>query len=163
MTQPSEPAFLIKALALATLADEEGQARDVEWKMRVAHRIHHLAVNHYGLEPSDLIFDALTFPLSTGDEALRGDAMATIEAIKRIKTELPGVFTVLGVSNVSFGLNPASRHVLNSVFLHECRVAGLDAAIVTAILDGLCEVLHAQAPRDITTLGSAFVLFEQCV
>ena len=70
--------------------------------------------------PSDLIFDALTFPLSTGDDDLRRDAMATIEAIRRIKAELPGVYTTLGLSNVSFGLKPAARHVLNSVFLHEC-------------------------------------------
>src|SRR4029077_11945868 len=78
------------AAAICLVIDEEGQARDVEWKMRVAHRIHDLAVNRYGLESSDLIFDALTFPLSTGDEDLRGDAMATIEAIKRIKAEIPG-------------------------------------------------------------------------
>ena len=104
----------------------------MEWKVRVAHRIHDLAVNKYGLQATDLIFDPLTFPLSTGDDDLRGDAMATIEAIRRIKIELPGVSTVLGLSNVSFGLKPASRHVLNSVFLHECRQAGLDAAIVHA-------------------------------
>ncbi|MTA19122.1 MAG: methionine synthase, partial [Actinobacteria bacterium] len=108
------------AAVVCLLIDEEGQARDIEWKLRIAHRIHDLAVNRYGLEPSDLIFDALTFPLSTGDDDLRGDAIATIEAIKRIKTELPGVFTTLGVSNVSFGLKPAARHVLNSVFLAEC-------------------------------------------
>src|SRR5207245_3548276 len=117
---------------ICLLIDEEGQARDVEWKMRVAHRIHDLAVNRYGLESADLIFDALTFPLSTGGEDLRGDAMATIEAIRRIKAELPGAHTVLGLSNVSVGLKPAARHVLNSVFLHECREAGLDAAIVHA-------------------------------
>ncbi len=120
------------AAVICLLIDEEGQARDVEWKMRIAHRIHDLAVQRYGLEPSDLIFDALTFPLSTGDDDLRGDAMATIEAIRRIKAELPGVFTTLGVSNVSFGLKPAARHVLNSVFLHECVQAGLDSAIVHA-------------------------------
>jgi 5-methyltetrahydrofolate--homocysteine methyltransferase len=120
------------AAVICLLIDEEGQARDVEWKMRVAHRIHDLAVERYGLEPGDLIFDALTFPLSTGDEDLRGDGMATIEAIERIKAELPGVFTTLGVSNVSFGLKPAARHVLNSVFLHECVQAGLDSAIVHA-------------------------------
>ncbi len=120
------------AAVICLLIDEEGQARDVEWKMRVAHRIHDLAVDRYGLEPGDLIFDALTFPLSTGDDDLRGDAMATIEAIRRIKAELPGVFTTLGVSNVSFGLKPAARHVLNSVFLHECVQAGLDSAIVHA-------------------------------
>ncbi|MHB8672020.1 MAG: homocysteine S-methyltransferase family protein, partial [Acidimicrobiales bacterium] len=120
------------AAVICLLIDEEGQARDVEWKLRVAHRIHDLATGSYGLQPSDLIFDALTFPLSTGGDDLRGDGMATIEAIRRIKAELPGVFTVLGVSNVSFGLKPVVRHVLNSVFLHECVEAGLDAAIVHA-------------------------------
>jgi 5-methyltetrahydrofolate--homocysteine methyltransferase len=120
------------AAVICLLIDEEGQARDVEWKLRIAHRIHDLAVNRYGLEAGDLIFDALTFPLSTGDEDLRHDAMNTIEAIRRIKAELPGVFTTLGVSNVSFGLKPAARHVLNSVFLHECVEAGLDSAIVHA-------------------------------
>ncbi len=117
---------------ICLLIDEEGQARDVEWKMRIAKRIHDLAIERYGLEPGDLVFDPLTFPLSTGDDDLRGDAMATIEAIRRIKAELPGVHTVLGLSNVSFGLSPAARHVLNSVFLDECVKAGLDAAIVHA-------------------------------
>ncbi|MDE0236614.1 MAG: B12-binding domain-containing protein, partial [bacterium] len=112
--------------------DEEGQARDLEWKMRVAHRLHRLAVERYGLAASDLIFDALTFPLSTGDDDLRKDGLATIEAIRRIKAELPGAYTTLGVSNVSFGLKPAARHVLNSMFLHECLDAGLDSAIVHA-------------------------------
>jgi 5-methyltetrahydrofolate--homocysteine methyltransferase len=120
------------AAVICLLIDEEGQARDVEWKLRVAHRIHDLAVERYGMDPSDLIMDALTFPLSTGDDDLRRDGLATIEAIRRIKDELPGVSTVLGVSNVSFGLKPAARHVLNSVFLHECVAAGLDAAIVHA-------------------------------
>ncbi|HEX6419382.1 MAG TPA: methionine synthase [Acidimicrobiales bacterium] len=120
------------AAVVCLLIDEEGQARDVEWKLRVAHRIHDLATQRYGLAPSDLIFDALTFPLSTGDEDLRHDAMSTIEAIRRIKAELPGVYTTLGVSNVSFGLSPAARHVLNSVFLHEAVQAGLDSAIVHA-------------------------------
>jgi 5-methyltetrahydrofolate--homocysteine methyltransferase len=120
------------AAVICLLIDEEGQARDLDWKMRVAHRLHDLAVGTYGLEASDLIFDALTFPLSTGGDDLRRDAMETLEAIKRINTELPGVRTVLGVSNVSFGLNPAARRVLNSVFLHEAVEAGLDAAIVHA-------------------------------
>ena len=120
------------AAVICLLIDEEGQARDVEWKLRIAHRIHDLAVNRYGLESGDLIFDALTFPLSTGDDDLRRDGIATIEAIKRIKAEMPGVHTTLGVSNVSFGLKPAARHVLNSVFLHECVEAGLDSAIVHA-------------------------------
>jgi len=117
---------------ICLLIDERGQARDVEWKMEIAHRIHRLAVDRYGLSASDLVFDALTFPLSTGDDDLRRDAMHTIDAIKRIKAEIPGAFTTLGVSNVSFGLSPASRRVLNSVFLHECVQAGLDSAIVHA-------------------------------
>jgi len=120
------------AAVICLLIDEEGQARDVEWKLRVAHRITDLAVGTYGLDPTDLIFDALTFPLSTGDEDLRSDAMATMEAIRRIKEEIPGAHTTLGVSNVSFGLNPASRHVLNSVFIAECVKHGLDSAIVHA-------------------------------
>jgi 5-methyltetrahydrofolate--homocysteine methyltransferase len=120
------------AAVICLTIDEEGQARTADWKVRVARRIHDLAVGRYGLEPSDLIFDALTFPLGSGQEDLRRDAIETIEAIRRIKAELPGVYTVLGVSNVSFGLKPAIRHVLNSVFLHECVEAGLDAAIVHA-------------------------------
>jgi 5-methyltetrahydrofolate--homocysteine methyltransferase len=116
---------------VALLIDEEGQARDVEWKLRVAHRIHDLATQRYGLAPEDLLFDTLTFPLGSGQEDLRHDAIATLEAIRRIKAELPGVRTILGVSNVSFGLSPAARQVLNSAFLHEAREAGLDAAIVS--------------------------------
>ncbi|HKE98898.1 MAG TPA: methionine synthase [Actinomycetes bacterium] len=119
------------AALVALLIDEQGQARDVDWKLRVAHRIHDLAVDRYGLAPEDLVFDALTFPLGAGTEDLRKDAMATLDAIERIKAELPGVRTILGVSNVSFGLAPAARQVLNSVFLHEARQRGLDAAIVS--------------------------------
>ena len=100
--------------------------------MEIAHRIHEIATERYGLSASDLIFDALTFPLSTGDDDLRRDAMYTMEAIRRIKAEIPGAHTTLGVSNVSFGLNPPARHALNSVFLHECVQAGLDSAIVHA-------------------------------
>ena len=118
--------------AVCLLIDERGQARDVEWKMEVAHRLHKIATERYGLRASDLIFDALTFPLGTGDADLRRDGMATIEAIRRIKAEIPGAFTTLGVSNVSFGLKPALRQVLNSVFLAECVEAGLDSAIVHA-------------------------------
>jgi 5-methyltetrahydrofolate--homocysteine methyltransferase len=120
------------AAVICLTIDEEGQARTADWKVRVAKRLYDIAIERYGLEASDLIFDALTFPLSTGDDDLRRDAIETIEAIRRIKAELPGVHTVLGLSNVSFGLKPAARHVLNSVFLHECREAGLDAAIVHA-------------------------------
>jgi 5-methyltetrahydrofolate--homocysteine methyltransferase len=120
------------AAVICLLIDEEGQARDVEWKLRVARRIVDLAVGTYGLSHEDLIFDALTFPLTTGDEDLRKDAMATMEAITRIKEEFPGVHTTLGVSNVSFGISPAARHVLNSIFIHESVKHGLDSAIVHA-------------------------------
>jgi len=120
------------AAVICLLIDEDGQARDVEWKLRVAHRLYELATRTYGLEASDLIFDALTFPLTTGAAELRGDAMATIEAIRRIKAELPGVFTTLGISNVSFGINSGARQILNTVFLDECLAAGLDSAIIHA-------------------------------
>jgi 5-methyltetrahydrofolate--homocysteine methyltransferase len=120
------------AAAICLLIDERGQARDLEWKMEIAHRLHEIATLEYGLASEDLIFDPLTFPLSTGDDSLRRDAIETIDAIRRIKDELPGAHTVLGVSNVSFGLRPAARRVLNSVFLHECVEAGLDAAIIHA-------------------------------
>jgi 5-methyltetrahydrofolate--homocysteine methyltransferase len=120
------------AAVVCLLIDEDGQARTAEWKLRVARRLYDLAVDRYGLEPSDLIFDALTFPLGSGQEDLRRDAIATLDAIRRIKIELPGVYTVLGVSNVSFGLKPAARQVLNSVFLHHAMQVGLDAAIVNA-------------------------------
>jgi 5-methyltetrahydrofolate--homocysteine methyltransferase len=120
------------AAVVCMTIDEEGQARTTDWKFRIAKRIYELASERYGIEPTDLIFDCLTFPLSTGQDDLRRDGIETIEAIKRVKAELPGASTILGVSNVSFGLKPAARHVLNSVFLHECVEAGLDAAIVHA-------------------------------
>jgi 5-methyltetrahydrofolate--homocysteine methyltransferase len=120
------------AAVVCTCIDEVGQARTAEWKVRAARAIYDVAVDRYGLEPSDLIFDPLALPLSTGMEESRRDGIETIEGIRRIKAELPGVSTVLGLSNVSFGLNPAARQVLNSVFLHECVEAGLDSAIVHA-------------------------------
>jgi 5-methyltetrahydrofolate--homocysteine methyltransferase len=120
------------AAVVCTCIDTEGQARTAEWKLRAARAIHDVAVGRYGLEPSDLIFDPLVLPLSTGMEESRRDGIETIEGVKRIKAELPGVFTIVGLSNVSFGLNPAARHVLNSMFLHELVEAGLDAAIVHA-------------------------------
>jgi 5-methyltetrahydrofolate--homocysteine methyltransferase len=100
--------------------------------MEVAHRLNKIATERYGLRSSDLIFDALTFPIGTGDKDLRRDGLATMEAIRRIKEEIPGAFTTLGLSNVSFGLKPALRQVLNSVFLAECTAIGLDSAIVHA-------------------------------
>ena len=120
------------AAVICLAIDEEGQARTADWKLNVCRRIYDLAADRYGIEPTDLIFDALTFPLGAGSEDLRRDGIETIEGIRRIKAELPGAHTILGLSNVSFGLKPAARHVLNSVFLHECRDAGLDAAIVHA-------------------------------
>jgi len=117
---------------VCTCIDEEGQARTAAWKLRAARAIHDIAVERYGLEPDDLLFDPLALPLSTGMEESRRDGIETIEGIRQIKSELPGVHTILGLSNVSFGLNPAARQVLNSVFLHECVEAGLDAAIVHA-------------------------------
>ncbi|MEY3452511.1 MAG: methionine synthase [Ilumatobacteraceae bacterium] len=120
------------AAVICLLIDERGQARDVEWKMQIAHRLHKIATERYGLSSSDLIFDPLTFPLTTGDADLRRDGIESIEAIRRIKAEIPGALTVMGLSNVSFGINPAARQVLNSVFLDECVKAGLDSAIVHA-------------------------------
>jgi len=120
------------AAVVCTCIDTEGQARTADWKVRAARAIAEIAIDRYGLEPSDLIFDPLVLPLSTGMEESRRDGIETIEGIRRIKAELPGVFTIVGLSNVSFGLNPAARHVLNSMFLHECVEAGLDAAIVHA-------------------------------
>ncbi|HZN15838.1 MAG TPA: methionine synthase [Acidimicrobiales bacterium] len=120
------------AAVVCTCIDEEGQARTPEWKLRAARKIHDLAVNRYGLLPSDLIFDPLALTLGTGIEESRGDGASTIEGIRLIKAELPGVYTILGLSNISFGLKAAARHVLNSVYLHECVQAGLDAAIVHA-------------------------------
>ena len=120
------------AAVVCTCIDEEGQARTADWKVRAATAIRDIAVERYGLRPEDLMFDPLALPLSTGMEESRKDGIETIEGIRRIKAELPGVYTVLGLSNVSFGLNPAARQVLNSVFLHECVEAGLDAAIVHA-------------------------------
>ncbi|MGA2834973.1 MAG: methionine synthase [Acidimicrobiales bacterium] len=120
------------AAVVCTCIDTEGQARTADWKLRAAKAIHDIATERYGLRAEDLLFDPLALPLSTGMEESRRDGIETIEGIRRIKQELPGVYTVLGLSNVSFGLNPAARQVLNSVFLHECVEAGLDAAIVHA-------------------------------
>ena len=120
------------AAVVATCIDEEGQARTAEWKLRAATNITNLAVERYGLKATDIFIDALALPLSTGMEESRRDGIETLEGIRRIKAELPGVRTILGLSNISFGLNPAARQVLNSVYLHECVEAGLDAAIVHA-------------------------------
>ncbi|HEX3539423.1 MAG TPA: methionine synthase [Acidimicrobiales bacterium] len=120
------------AAVVCTCIDEEGQARTAAWKLRAARAIYDLAVDRYGMDPTDLLFDPLVLPLSTGMEESRKDGVETIEGIRRIKAELLGAGTIVGLSNVSFGLAPAARHALNSVFLHECQQAGLDAAIVHA-------------------------------
>jgi 5-methyltetrahydrofolate--homocysteine methyltransferase len=117
---------------VCTCIDTDGQARTAEWKVRAAGSIYDLAVNRYGLRPEDLFFDALVLPVSTGMEESRRDGIETLEGIKLINATYPGVRTVLGISNVSFGLSPAARQALNSVFLHECQKAGLDAAIVNS-------------------------------
>jgi 5-methyltetrahydrofolate--homocysteine methyltransferase len=118
------------AAVIALTIDEQGMALTADRKVAIAHRIHDLAVNKYGMRSEDLIFDALTLPISTGQEDYRSAAIETLEAVRRIKLELPHSRTVLGVSNISFGLNAYARRVLNSVFLKEAVDRGLDTAIV---------------------------------
>ena len=120
------------AAVVALTIDEEGMAKTAVRKLGIAKRIHAICVDEYGLAPHDLIFDDLTFTLATGEREFRRSAVETIEGIREIKAALPGVLTSLGVSNVSFGLSPQARAVLNSVFLHHCVEAGLDLAIVNA-------------------------------
>ncbi len=115
---------------IALTIDEVGMAKTAERKLEVARRIAEIACDEHGLDRELLIFDALTFTLTTGDDEWKPSAVATIEGIERIKAELPGVKTSLGVSNVSFGVSPPARAVLNSVFLHHCVEAGLDLAMV---------------------------------
>ncbi len=126
---------LLKKYGAATVAltiSEKGMAMTAEDKIAVARRIYDIAIGEFGLRPADLLFDVLTFTVGSGDESLRDAARQTLQAITAIKAELPGVATVLGVSNISFGLPVAARKILNSVFLHEAVAAGLDAAIVDA-------------------------------
>jgi 5-methyltetrahydrofolate--homocysteine methyltransferase len=119
------------AVVVGTI-DEEGMARTAEGKFAIAKRAYDQAGGELDFPVSDIFFDALALPISTGIEEDRRNALETIKGIRRIKEELPGCYTILGVSNISFGLNPASRVVLNSVFLHDAVEAGLDAAIVNA-------------------------------
>ena len=120
------------AAVIGLTIDEEGQARTAEWKVRVAARLITDLTEKWGLRQSDIVLDCLTFPIATGQEETRRDGIETIEAIREVKRRYPDVQTTLGLSNISFGLNPAARVVLNSVFLHECIEAGLDSAIVHA-------------------------------
>jgi 5-methyltetrahydrofolate--homocysteine methyltransferase len=121
------------AFVVAMTIDEQGMAHTADRKVEIARRIHALACDEHGLPPECLLFDVLTFPVTTGQEDLRDDARQTIEGIRRVKAELPGVLTVLGLSNVSFGISLAARGVLNSAFLFHCVQAGLDLAIVNPV------------------------------
>jgi len=131
--------------------DEEGMARTAERKFAIAQRAYRDALE-YGLPAHEIFYDPLALPISTGIEEDRRNGAATVEAIRRIRSELPGVHVVLGVSNVSFGLSPAARIVLNSVFLHDCCEAGMDAAIVSpAKILPLAKISeeHQQVCRDL--------------
>lgn len=133
------------AAVVALTIDEEGMAKTADRKAAIAQRIFTIATDEYGLPPDALIFDVLTFPLTTGQEDLRHSSVETLDAIRRVKAELPGVLTILGVSNVSFGVAPHARAVLNSVFLYHAVEAGLDLAIVNpAHITPYAEVDNAQ-------------------
>ncbi len=120
------------AALVALTIDEEGQATTADWKFRVAKRIYDICTQEYDIPPSDLLFDTLVFPVTTGQEELRDSALQTLESIRRVKEELPGALTHIGLSNVSFGLTPYTRQVVNSVFLHYAQEYGLDSAILHA-------------------------------
>ena len=120
------------AAVVGLTIDEQGMAHTAGGKLAVAERLYNLVVRDYGFDPADLIIDPLTFTLGSGDETFRGSAVATLDAIRMIKERLPGVLTILGVSNVSFGLSPAVRHVLNALMLYHGVKAGLDLAIFNA-------------------------------
>ena len=118
------------ASVIALTIDEDGMAKDADAKLRIAHRLHDFAVDRFGLPPSDLLFDPLTFTICTGNEDDRKLGIHTLDAIERIAAELPECQIILGLSNISFGLNPAARHVLNSVYLDHAQRRGLTGAIV---------------------------------
>jgi 5-methyltetrahydrofolate--homocysteine methyltransferase len=120
------------AAVVALTIDEEGQARTAAKKVEIAERLIDTLTGEWGMDEGDILVDCLTFTLATGQEESRRDGLETIEGIRELKRRRPAVQTTLGLSNISFGLNPAARQVLNSVFLHECEQAGLDSAIVHA-------------------------------
>ncbi|BDH57492.1 hypothetical protein MTP03_24310 [Tsukamurella sp. PLM1] len=120
------------AAVVALTIDEEGQARTAEGKVRIAERLIADLTGNWGLSLDDIIIDPLVFPISTGQEEVRRDALETIEAVRVLHEKYPSLHFTVGLSNVSFGLNPAARQVLNSVFLNELREAGLDSAILHA-------------------------------
>jgi 5-methyltetrahydrofolate--homocysteine methyltransferase len=120
------------AAVVALTIDEEGMAKTAQRKFEIAKRIYELSVNKYGMSPKDLVFDTLTFTLGSGDEDFRKAGLETIDAIRLIKNAFPEVGFVLGISNISFGLKPAARHILNSVFMHDAIEAGLSMAIINS-------------------------------
>jgi 5-methyltetrahydrofolate--homocysteine methyltransferase len=120
------------AALVALTIDEQGQATTADWKFQVAERIYKICTQEYGIPPTDLLFDPLVFPVTTGQEDLRTSALETLNAIRLIKSRLPGALTHIGLSNVSFGLSPYARQVVNSVFLHYALEYGLDSAILHA-------------------------------
>ena len=120
------------AAVVALTIDEEGQARTADTKFAIADRLIKDLTHNWGMNLVDITVDTLTFPIATGQDETRRDGIETIEAIRRLNAAYPGVQSTLGISNISFGLSPAARHVLNSVFLHECVQAGLTSAIVHA-------------------------------
>ena len=142
LQKPAEVLPLAKEHGSAVVCltiDEDGMAKTADEKVRIARRIHDLCVDEYGLRPEDLLFDVLTFTICTGNEDDRKLGAETLEGIRRVREELPGVGCLLGLSNISFGLKPAARHALNSVFLHHAQEAGMTAAILHA---GRIEPLH---------------------
>ncbi|MFN8521914.1 MAG: methionine synthase [Chloroflexota bacterium] len=141
------------AAVVALTIDEEGMAHTADRKVQIARRLHDIVVREHGLSPDSLIFDVLTFPVTTGQEELAADAAETIGGIRRVKAELPGVLTSLGVSNVSFGVSPAARGALNSVFLHHCVEAGLDMAIVNPVHI----TPYAEIPADVRALAEDLI------
>ena len=157
------------AAVIALTIDEEGMALTADKKVAIAHRIFELATKKYGIRPVDLIFDTLTLPISTGQEDYRSAGIETLNAVKRIRQELPEVKTVLGVSNISFGLDAYPRRVLNSVFLHEAVENGLDIAIVNySKIYPLYKIPHAEVElarkliyRDATSVGDPLQLYMQ--
>jgi 5-methyltetrahydrofolate--homocysteine methyltransferase len=127
------------AAVICLTIDEAGMAKTAEDKLRIARRLYDVCTRDYGIRPEDLLFDVLTFTICTGNEDDRKLGLETLEGIRRVRAELPGVGTLLGLSNISFGLRPAARHALNSVYLHHAQAAGMTAAILHA---GRIEPLH---------------------
>ncbi|MBX3085870.1 MAG: methionine synthase [Anaerolineae bacterium] len=145
------------AAVLSMTIDQVGMAKTAARKLEVAREIYRIAVEEYGMKPEDLIFDDLTFTLATGDPEFNRSAIETLEGIKLIKKELPGVLTSLGVSNLSFGLSEAARGVLNSVFLYYAVQDGLDMAIVNPVFIKP----YAEIPEDQRELATDLIFYRR--